>query len=328
MSRVLVADDDRLTRAIIKDNLSKAGYRVQEAADGKEAWNILKGEDPPRLMILDWLMPGIEGVEICRKLRNLSAPPYHYIILLSAKKHQANIIEGLEAGADDYIIKPFDPVELVMRVRAGERILSLQNALLQAQESLRYQAEHDPLTGLLNHGAILQALDRELKTSLGQKKPMAVIMCDVDRFKVINDTYGHSTGDLVLKEVAKRLLKTVKNERTVGRYGGEEFLAFCSGLSTMECLGTAEKLRQAVSSAPISANAHAIPVTISVGLAITLPSESIRGEELIAQADSALYQAKALGRNRVCCYQGVIPTQGIKDCFLQNAPNGPYPENR
>ena len=295
---VLIADDDPVSRRLLQVSLGSAGYRVAAAADGAEALRLLNEPDSPRLVILDWLMPVMDGVQVCRLVRASGREPYHYIILLTAKGHQTEIIEGLEAGADDYITKPFDLQELKARLRAGKRILELQEQLVTAREQLRIQATHDSLTGLFNRMAILEALDRETTRSRREKKPVGIIMADLDHFKHINDTYGHQAGDAVLQETARRMSTSVRAYDSVGRYGGEEFLVVVSGSELGAAAELAERLRQGVAAQPVSVESAVIPVTVSLGVAVSADGAG-RPEELLRQADEALYTAKDRGRNRV-----------------------------
>jgi PleD family two-component response regulator len=203
--KVLIAEDDAISRRMLEAFRVKWGYEVVVAKEGEEGWGILQGKDAPRLAILDWMMPGKDGIDICRSLRQRKGRPYTYILLLTARGHKEDIVEGLEAGADDYITKPFDPFELRARLRAGGRILELQEQLFQAREALRNQASRDPLTDLWNHGTILNILRKELTRASRTQSPFAVAMADLDRFKAINDAYGHQAGDAVLRETSRRL---------------------------------------------------------------------------------------------------------------------------
>jgi diguanylate cyclase (GGDEF)-like protein len=295
---VLIADDDPVSRRLLQVSLGNAGYRVVMAADGAEALQKLNEPDSPRLAVLDWMMPVVDGVEVCRTIRRSAREPYLYIVLLTAKGHQTEIIEGLEAGADDYITKPFDLQELKARLRAGKRILELQEQLVTAREQLRVQATHDSLTGLFNRMAILEALDREVTRSIREKKPIAVIMADLDHFKDINDTHGHQAGDVVLRETARRMSASLRAYDSVGRYGGEEFLMVVPGSGLDAALELAERLRQGVSAEPVCVDAAMISTTVSLGLAVST-AENCRPDQLLYQADEALYAAKRAGRNRI-----------------------------
>ena len=295
---VLIADDDPVSRRLLQVSLGNAGYRVVMAADGAQALRVLNEQNCPRLAVLDWMMPAVDGLEVCRAVRRAAREPYLYIILLTAKGHQTEIIEGLEAGADDYITKPFDVQELKARLRSGQRILELQEQLVTAREQLRIQATHDSLTGLYNRRAILEALDREVARSNRENKPVAVIMADLDYFKNINDTHGHQAGDAVLQETARRMLTSLRAYDAVGRYGGEEFLLVIPGSDLDAAVELAERLRQGISTQPVCVAGAMISTTLSLGLAVSTGNLD-RSEQLLHQADEALYAAKAAGRNRV-----------------------------
>jgi diguanylate cyclase (GGDEF)-like protein len=295
---VLIADDDPVSRRLLQVSLGSAGYQVVTATNGAEALRILNERNCPRLAVLDWMMPSLDGVEVCRAVRNSAQEPYLYIVLLTAKGHQTEIIEGLEAGADDYITKPFDLQELKARLRAGKRILELQEQLVTAREQLRIQATHDSLTGLFNRRAILEALEREVARSNREKRPMAVIMVDLDHFKDINDTYGHQAGDGALQEIARRMLASFRAYDFVGRYGGEEFLVVVPTSEPHTAIELAERLRQSIAAQPVDVGGVKISVTLSLGVAATNADNS-DPVQLLHQADEALYAAKKAGRNRV-----------------------------
>jgi diguanylate cyclase (GGDEF)-like protein len=270
--------------------LSSSGYETQIVADGAEALRVLEQKESPKLVILDWMMPNMDGVEVCRAIKKRAAEPYVYIILLTAKGHQEEINEGLEAGADDYITKPFDLQELKARLRVGKRILELH-------EQLVSQATRDSLTSLLNRSAILEVLQKELIRSVREKTPVAAIMTDLDHFKQVNDTYGHLAGDAVLREAARRLSASLRAYDSVGRYGGEEFLVVAPSCGAAGGADVAERLRESISGAPIDTSGHAIVVTMSFGVAATCDIKQVN--QLLRMADDALYAAKRAGRNRV-----------------------------
>jgi two-component system, cell cycle response regulator len=295
--KVLIADDDPISRRLLQVSLTKAGYDIATSVDGAEALAIVNGTDCPRLMVLDWMMPHVDGVEICRAIRKLAREPYIYVILLTARGRQEEIIEGLEAGADDYITKPFDLEELKARLRAGKRILDLQEQIVSAREQLRVQATHDSLTGLLNRPAILEKLHTEVNRSTRERTPVAVIMADLDHFKQINDTFGHVVGDEVLREATKRMLTSIRSYDSIGRYGGEEFLVIAPGCGAEEATIQADRLRACVSAQTINVARHHLLMTLSVGVASG--KDGKQADDLLRAADEALYDAKNAGRDRV-----------------------------
>ena len=296
--RILIADDAPVSRRLLEVTLTHEGYQVVLASDGAEALHILDQEDSPRLVILDWMMPKANGPEICRTIRKQSRGHYVYLILLSAKGEQNEVNEGLGAGADDYIIKPFDLNELKARIRSGRRILELEEQLVSARELLQLQATHDSLTGLLNRTAILEALRKELARSVREGSSVAIIAADLDHFKHINDSYGHQAGDAVLVEATQRMQASLRKYDAFGRCGEEEFLIVSPGCSAAAAAELAERLRECLSASPVHCLQGAIPVTISLGVAATT-SGTVPADDLLRAADEALYAAKKNGRNQV-----------------------------
>ncbi|MGI5878984.1 MAG: GGDEF domain-containing protein [Syntrophomonadaceae bacterium] len=297
--KVLVADDDQITRKVVRALLNKWGYEAVEAEDGDQAWQILQQDDAPRLILADWIMPGIDGPELCRRLRIRSDSSYHYIILLTSRDSKEDIVGGLNAGADDYITKPFMTQELEVRLRIGVRILELQQSLQESLELQRYQARHDPLTGILNHGEILRILEQEIERSRRQNSDLAVIMGDLDHFKKVNDTYGHVAGDAVLVEVAQRIRNNIRLYDTVGRYGGEEFLLVLPGCSAEEGWQIGRRILNNIEQPAIKFQENNIAITISLGLACFKAGGPTNASGLVQAADNALYRAKQNGRNRM-----------------------------
>jgi two-component system, cell cycle response regulator len=295
---VLVAEDNPMFLSILRSMLCEWGYRAVLARDGLAAWQILQTENPPQLAILDWMMPVLDGVQLCRRVRAAAREPYTYILLLSARSEAPDLVEGMEAGADDYVTKPFQPHELRVRLRAGRRILDLQEQLLMAREALRVQATHDGLTCLFNHAAILEALQNEVARAGRERQPLSVLLVDLDEFKRVNDTYGHPVGDAVLCEAAARMKAAVRGYDAVGRYGGEEFLIVLPGCDSAAACARAESLRQALAREPFHTGGLPFRVTCSVGIACTedFPGDSL---VLVREADRALYRSKVGGRDRV-----------------------------
>jgi two-component system, cell cycle response regulator len=298
--RVLAAEDNPLFQSVLRNMLTKWGYDAMVARNGKEAWQVLQSPDAPRLAILDWMMPGMDGVEVCRRVRAEIREPYIYILLLTARTEAQDLVEGMEAGADDYLTKPFNAHELRVRLRAGRRILDLQEQLLLTQAALREQATHDSLTGLRNRPSILETLQNELARGAREAQPIAVLMVDLDRFKDVNDTYGHLAGDSVLRETARRMKAAVRCYDAVGRYGGEEFLVVLPGAEGPAARSQAERIRDAIGSEPFPLlNGSPIPVTCSIGVSCYRPPVPLDTDSLIRDADLALYHAKNAGRDRV-----------------------------
>ena len=305
--RILIADDEAVSLKLLESRLRKWGYDVVSARDGSDAWEVLASQASPSLAILDWQMPGLDGLELCRKIRQLGREPYVYVILLTAKSRPEDVVAGLEAGADDYLAKPFDAQELQVRLRSGRRIIELCEQLVAAREAFSEKASRDWLTGLWNRGAIMDALACELARAGREGKPLGVLMGDIDHFKHVNDTYGHLAGDAVLRETARRILGSRRPYDSVGRYGGEELLVLAPGCDLALAGRLAERLRTAVAATSFDTPDGLIPVTISFGATAYEPGSSADADALVRAADQALYQAKDGGRNRVACGAAATP---------------------
>lgn len=294
--KILVAEDEPVQLRLFQGLLTSWGHDVVLAADGDRAWSVLTGENPPNMAILDWMMPAMDGLKICKQLRQSAVDAYTYVLVVTARDHKNDLVEALEAGADDYLTKPFDIHELKARLQAGKRVLDLEEKLRSANLSLQFQATHDPLTGLLNRGAILDALLNEFARARRERKPVGVILADIDHFKRINDTYGHASGDVVLREVAQTMRSVIRTYDSVGRYGGEEFLIVLPGCDTNTATQKAEQIRLAVTSTRIADAENVLP-TISLGVVSVCSATDYR--QVLATCDTALYSAKRNGRNRV-----------------------------
>ena len=295
--RVLIAEDDLTSRTILTAILKKWGHDPIITEDGNAAWDALQQPDSPKLVLLDWNMPGMEGLELCRRLReNVSSNP-PYIILLTGRVEKADIVQGLEAGANDYVTKPYDRDELQARIRAGQRMLDMQASLLEARNSLEYQAMHDPLTGIFNRRAILDRLKAEISRAKREGGRLSIGMCDLDHFKKVNDTCGHQAGDEALVAFTRCIQANLRDYDCVGRYGGEEFLVIAAGSRGQNEDALYERLRAKIADAVIKTKAGDISITVSIGVAPGTDQSTV--ETLVAAADAALYRAKANGRNRV-----------------------------
>jgi diguanylate cyclase (GGDEF)-like protein len=297
--KVLIADDEPNARALLCSIVTRLGHEAEAVNDGTAAWRALERPDAPQLAILDWIMPGMSGLEICRKVRGRGHSPYIYIILLTAVDKPNGLIEGMEAGADDYVTKPFHAEQLSVRLRAGQRILDLQQELLTTQKALEIRATHDGLTGLWNHAAILERLAEELNRAARQMGSLGVILLDVDYFKQINDSYGHSVGDQVLKATARRMTFAVRSYDMVGRYGGDEFLIVAPGCDHQTTVQLAERVCAEVTAAPVMVSNGNITVSVSAGATVARGGNKIPSGRIVEVADRALYGAKEAGRNRV-----------------------------
>jgi two-component system, cell cycle response regulator len=309
--RLLIVEDDSTSLHLLDTLLRSWGYETLLAHDGHEAWRMLQEAGAPALVILDWMMPGMDGVEICRKVRNLDEELRPYMILLTAKESPTDLVVGINAGADDYVTKPFEREELRVRVRAGERIVEMEMAMLTARETLRYQATHDGMTGLLNRACGMDTLWREFARSERTGHPISIVMADLDHFKAVNDLYGHSAGDQVLTDAAKRMLSKVRPYEILVRYGGEEFLTILCECDAPEAEVVAERLRRVLADEPIEVEGKRVPLTASFGVASCSQPSGMSIEDLIRMADKALYRAKAEGRNRVNVAH-LLPAAAVK----------------
>ena len=297
--KILVADDDVLSRRLLEKTLERVGYEVTRVGNGREAVESLSKPDAPRLALLDWMMPELDGPGVCREIRKRRDQSYVYMILLTSRESKEDIVAGLESGADDYLVKPFNTEELKARLRTGERILHLEDRLVEAREEMRFKATHDHLTNLWNRGVIVDLLSRELTRSKREDGCTAIVLGDVDHFKDINDAHGHLVGDQVLQEVARRLLFSVRSYDFVGRYGGEEFLVVLNNCRADAVFTRAEEIRKTVCTRPIQTDAGILGITMSLGVLLDRDWGHRPADELLREVDAALYAAKTAGRNCV-----------------------------
>jgi diguanylate cyclase (GGDEF)-like protein len=301
--KVLVAEDEKISCMVLVNALANHGYEVLQAHDGQEAWDIFQKEkEDIYIVILDWLMPRMDGIELCQKIKNTSLSHYVYVIFLTGEKNIDSIVEGLEAGADDYQPKPFDRRELLSRLKVGLRLIEFEKALREANEKLHTLAITDGLTGIFNRRAVLESLRSEISRAARENSSFCLIMLDIDHFKKINDTYGHSAGDKVLVEIVNRMKSALRPYDVIGRYGGEEFVVGISKTDSKTNRVIAERLRTCICERPFQIEDRKTDVSISLGVVGFMPSRDndINDplEAMIKAADIALYKAKEAGRNR------------------------------
>lgn len=302
--KILIAEDDLISSKILQKNLLNWGYGVVIARSGAEAWEALQDQEL-RLALLDWMMPGMDGIEVCRKIRRRKKYRYTYIIILSAKDRRQDIITGLSSGADDYMIKPINFLELRARLQTGRRIIDLEDKLLFVQRQLKDIASRDSLTKIWNRGETVRFLTEELDRGIREGVPTGVILLDIDRFKRINDFYGHDTGDQALLQVVSRIKRIIRKSDRIGRFGGDEILIILPRCDSPEIGRVAERICHAVARKGIKTDLDRVPLTISAGCVSTDVAGILRAERLIKIADEALLEAKNRGRNGLVVANGL-----------------------
>lgn len=332
MSRaILIVDDDPMALRLLRHHLVSAGHVVLSAENGLAALELIRhNADPPSLVITDWDMPEMNGIDLVRHLRHDAdeGMGYVYTIVLTGNDSEDRIVEAIEAGADDYLTKPFRRNELLARLRAGERIVELERNLARrtrevfrsnaemelANRKLNRMATTDELTGCPNRRAAMTALDRQWKFASERGEPMACIMLDIDHFKAFNDEHGHDLGDLVLKQTATALMDQTRAREPAYRVGGEEFLVLCPRSDAAGAVSAAERLRAAIEATVIEHSNGPFHVTISLGVAERTPDME-KPDDLLKRADEALYEAKRGGRNRVALRSGSssVPAEVIPE---------------
>ena len=299
---ILIAEDDAVTRMLLKKTLIKEGHEVVSVENGQKAFDMFQERFFP-IVLTDWMMPEMDGLELCQVIRQKENPGYVFIVLLTAKDSPDDIITGLEAGADEYLTKPFSRAELIARLNTGRRFLEQDRALRRANEEIRILSITDPLTGCYNRGCLNMRLPQEIQRAARYNRPLSIFMYDIDHFKKVNDTYGHQAGDLVLKEFSKRINDSIRDKvDLLARYGGEEFLVTLPETNLDGALHLAERLRRVISEKKYNIGTKKINITASFGVAgfdSDNSSDEISFDILIKHADKYLYQAKSEGRNRV-----------------------------
>lgn len=271
--------------------LKKWGYDPIAVEDGTEAWALFQKEDAPKLVLLDWNMPNMNGLELTQKIRSLNEHSPPFIIIVTGVSEKESLITGLDAGANDFIIKPCPNEVLRARVNNGKRMIELQ-------EKLQHESSHDSLTGIYNRRAIIDILLKEMARSKRKQEGLVVGFCDIDHFKKVNDTYGHLVGDQVLCGFARIVEKGLREYDSIGRWGGEEFLLIMPIRLSTDAVPLFERLRSRVEEAEIPTSAGNLKITISIGVTFLTGIETV--DEVTATVDTNMYQAKSEGRNRIC----------------------------
>jgi diguanylate cyclase (GGDEF)-like protein len=297
--KILIAEDDAVSCRLLEAFLQRWGYEVMVAKQGDEACRLLRSEDGPRLAILDWMMPGMDGVEVCREIKK-GAPEFAvYILLLTSRSQTEDLLEAFEAGADDYLTKPFDPRELKARLHAGGRLVGLQEQLSEVRRRLESEATRDALTSLWNHGAILDMLRRELARAERDASSVALAFAELDDFARLRGTLGEQAGDALLREVARRIRSWVRYYDSVGRYEAAKFLLVVPECGARGALIQAQRLRVLLSNKPLETPSGTVAVTLSLGVAAKGEAKEADAEALLEAAAAALARARAAGGNRV-----------------------------
>lgn len=306
LPRILVVEDDPIARALLELYLDSDGYEFVSVTNGRQAVELFR-QDPFPVVITDWLMPEMDGVELCKTLRGMGAENYTYIILLTAKDTQSNLVEGLEAGADEYIVKPIHHPELRARLSGARRILELEYSLRRSLADIRELTIRDPLTGIFNRGYMDQQLAHEIRRAYRYEHPLSVILFDIDYFKLINDTYGHQAGDEALRQCAATVTGSIRNNIDwAARYGGEEFLIVLPETDISGCAVVAERIRHTLEESIISYRQQEFRMTASFGAVAIAPLANQPPASLdtvLHSVDTCLYQAKLEGRNRIATRQ-------------------------
>jgi diguanylate cyclase (GGDEF)-like protein len=297
--KVLVADDDPGSLLVARAVVERYGHDCVVAADGDEAWALYL-EHQPDVVVTDWMMPGMDGLALCRAIRAREADLYTYIVMLTSQGSRDDVLAGLEAGADDYVTKPLDPFVLHARLLVALRVTTLHADLAHYRKVLSQQARTDPLTGLHNRLKLSEDLEQLHARSDRYAEEYSVAMCDVDNFKSYNDIYGHQAGDLALRAVAAALVSQARKSDGVYRFGGEEFLVVLPNQTQEGAKVFMERALDSVRELEIEHTGDpAGRLTLSAGISAFTTEHKVEAEQLLGEADAALYAAKAAGRNRV-----------------------------
>jgi len=296
--QVLVVDDSPVYRKLVEQVLSTEPYALLFANNGAEALELYE-EHSPCMVITDWMMPDFSGLELCQRIRADQTRPYTYLILMTSNKEKEHVVKGLQAGADDYLTKPFDPGEMLARLGVGRRIIDLNRELAAKSEKLEKAARTDPLTGLPNRRAIEDWAAKQLRGAARHGYSLWVVLGDIDSFKSINDTFGHDAGDIVLKTFAEVLKKSTRGSDICGRLGGDEFLLVITHVEVENVEATVNRFREQFAALSFPLQGQSIGVTASFGVAGYLGKDGQDFTALVRKADQMLYEAKRAGRNIV-----------------------------
>jgi len=299
---VLIAEDDPVSRMLLEKTLVKAGYEVAVVKNGREALESFSKKFYP-IVLTDWMMPEMDGLKLCTAIRKIILTGYVFIFLLTARDSTDDMVAGLEAGADDYLTKPFNRAELIARLKTATRVLELEKSLKDANEEIRILSITDTLTRCYNRTFMDEQLPKELKRAVRYNHPISLVMVDIDHFKRVNDTYGHQAGDEVLKELVRSINRSIRSDVDwVARYGGEEFLVVFPETDFERAEALAERLRRDISQKTVQIKEEEVRITASFGVSgfrSLTPLREVSHETMISLADESLYQAKEEGRNRV-----------------------------
>lgn len=295
--KLLLVEDDQDYRQLMEKKLSSIGFDVISAGNGLEALKLMESNDI-RLLITDWAMPVMSGLELIKSIRKDPSKPYVYIIVLSAYSTIKDIVKGIDVGADDYLTKPFSFVELEARIKIGERIIGLEKRLQKSIDEQAHMAQTDPLTKLFNRRYLFEIGGQLFEQGRRYNHRMSLLMVDIDRFKNVNDTYGHDIGDEALVLITKHFSEGIRNVDILGRFGGEEFIVLMPETGMDGAYKVAERLRSSISRSPLKTSGPTISLTISIGVGVQATATA-NIETLVKKADVALYKSKRAGRNRV-----------------------------
>lgn len=298
--KLLIAEDDMTSRLILDSILKKWGFATSLACNGKEAWDTMNSKTAPKIAILDWEMPEMSGIEVCKKIRGIDTSNPPYIIVLTSKEEKKDIVKALDAGANDFISKPYDNEELKARINVGKRMVELQAELAIAHKALHRKAMTDPLTDIYNRRAIMELIEKEMARAKRNKTCLQIGMCDLDFFKKINDVYGHQTGDEVLIAFTNLVKKKLRSSDYLGRYGGEEFLVVLPDSKASGQQTIFDRICKFVGENKISTEKGEISITVSIGAAMYSGGDKDI-DSLLEAADKALYNAKSNGRDQAVC---------------------------